>query len=524
MQGNVSQDTLPDVIRKLYLGRKTGILHLDSSGVSKRIYFKKGSMIFANSDVNDDRLGEFLIRAGRIKRSDFEMASKVMRETKQRFGKTLVEMGCLPTEDLLRLVIEQIEAIIYSLFKSESGDYRFEEKDNPVDEDIMLNLSTADIILEGIRRIEDPAVIRRGLADTRGILRHSDNPLLLYQKISLNPSEGFVLSRVDGISSVEEIASISPLGDEETFRCVYGLVSAGVLEIEVRRPVVSVPPKAPEPAIEIPRPEAETLTREKPKVEPKAGPSPEEQAIREDIIAKHAALAQSNYYALLGLTRAASDPEIKKAYYAMAKKYHPDRHHSPYLQDIHGLLEELFMKITDAYELLGNPLERRRYDSSLRTEAPRGEGAYAGPAAPGPPGPDPHEKMAEIRYREGKRHFTEMHYYDAIQSLREAVKLAPNKGSYHRLLAQSLVKNPHWRKEAEEHFQRAVEIDHFDAESYIGLAEIYEAAGMATRAQKMWQAVLDTDSQNELAKEKLYGKKKPSAVEGLKGFLRRKKE
>jgi hypothetical protein len=40
----------------------------------------------------------------------------------------------------------------------------------------------------------------------------------------------------------------------------------------------------------------------------------------------------------------------------------------------------------------------------------------------------------------------------------------------------------------------------------------------------MWQAVLDSDPQNELAKEKLFGKKKPSAVEGLKGLLRRKKE
>jgi curved DNA-binding protein CbpA len=523
VQGSLSQDLLPEVIRKLYLGRKTGILHLAHSGVSKRIYFKKGSMIFANSDVNDDRLGEFLIRAGRIKRADFEMASKVMKETKQRFGKTLVEMGHIPADDMLGLVVEQIEAIIYSLFKWEAGDYRFEEKDNPVDEDIMLNLSSADIILEGIRRIEDPAVIRRCLGDTRGILRHSDNPLLLYQKISLNPSEGFVLSRVDGVSSVEEIASISPLGDEATFRCVYGLVSAGVLEIEVRR--VTAPPRAAPEPLEIPKPEAETLSRDKPKVEAPAGPSPEEQAIRDDIIAKHAALAQASYYELLGLTRAASDGEVKKAYYAVAKKYHPDRHHSPYLQDIHGLLEELFMKITEAYELLSNPLERRRYDSNLRNEAPRGEAGFGGPTLPsGPARPDPNEKMAEIRYREGKRHFTEMHFFDAIQSLREAVKLAPNKAPYHRLLAQALVKNPHWRKEAEEHFQKAVDIDHFDTESFAGLAEIYEAAGMSTRAQKMWQAVLDSDPQNELAKEKLFGKKKPSAVEGLKGLLRRKKE
>ena len=46
--------------------------------------------------------------------------------------------------------------------------------------------------------------------------------------MTLTPSEGYVLSRIDGATSISEIIAISPLG-EETLRCVYALVAARVV-------------------------------------------------------------------------------------------------------------------------------------------------------------------------------------------------------------------------------------------------------------------------------------------------------
>ncbi|HEX9724669.1 MAG TPA: DUF4388 domain-containing protein [Vicinamibacteria bacterium] len=538
MQGNLSQETLAGVIRSLYIDRRSGILHLEKDGITKRIYFKKGSMIFANSDVNEDRIGEFLIRQGAIERSSFEMAAKVAKETRKRFGKTIAEMGYMTPEDMQARVTEQIQAIIYSLFLWRSGQWKLEPHEDPVDEDIMLNLSTADVILEGTRRMDDIDAMRRDVGNSNGMLRHSENPLLLYQKISLTPSEGFVLSRVDGVSTVSDIAAISPLGEEETIRCIYGLVSAGVLEIQGREQQPAQPARVEEEKVDIPMPEVETLDRSAAAQPKPAGPSPEELAIRDDILKRHAALSTATLYDLLGISMNVSGAELKKAYYAMAKKYHPDRHHSPFLHDVHGQLEELFLKVQQAYQKLSDPLARRRYDSSLRTEAPRGEVPGMSPpsGAPTTPGngppstaaqaeaPRPTDKMAEAQYREGKRHFTEMRFFDAIQCLREAVRLAPETGHYHKLLAQALVKNPHWRKEAEEHFQKALESDQFDPEIFVGLGEIYEAAGMSSRAQKMFAQALNYDPSNEIAREKVEGSKPKGAMEGFKDMLRRKKD
>ena len=508
-------------------------MHLERESIKKRIYFKKGSMIFANSDVDDDRIGEFLIRNNAIDRTAFEMAVKVAKDTGKRFGKTVVEMGHMNAEEMETQVTGQIEAIIYSLFLWEAGDWNLEPHEDPVDADIVLNLSTADIILEGIRRMNDLGAIRRGLGDAQAMLRHSDNPLLLYQKISLTPSEGFVLSRVDGVSTVSDIAAISPLGEEETLRCIYGLVSAGILDV-VGSGAQTAAPTA-EDKVDIPMPEAETLERDGDKAAAPlapSGPTPEEQAIRDDIMARHASLATATLYDLLGLNQNAGAPEIKKAYYKMAKKYHPDRHHSPHLHDVHGQLEELFVKTTQAYQKLSDPLGRRRYDASLRTEAPRGEatsGASGMPlgnaAAPSmPEGPTPQEKMAAMQFQEGRRHFMEMHYFDAIQCLRESVRLAPHKGQYHKLLAQALIKNPHWRKEAEEHFHEALKTNQFDAECFAGLGEIYDGEGMKSRAIKMYQQALNYDPSNEFAQEKLDAHKPQGTMQGLKGMLRRKKD
>jgi curved DNA-binding protein CbpA len=550
LQGDLTRDALGDVIRKLYVNRKSGILHLTQDKTSKRIYFRKGSMIFANSDVETDRLGEFLIRQQLIDREAFERASRVMRETGNRFGRTLVELGFATPEEMEGKVVDQIQTIIYSLFSWTSGDYRFEQHESPVDEDIVLNLSTADIILEGTRRMDDMTKVRRVLGDPTRVLQTTEDPLLLYQKMStLSQSEYFILSRVDGLSSMADILSISPIGEEQTLRCIYGLVSAGVIEPKggaspleedgakaaasppppQARPTAAAPPpaapayKPPPPSpprVEIPKPEVQAG---KPKIEPPApsGPSPEEVAVREDIIQKHASLREATLYDLLSITITANDGEVKKAYYAMAKKYHPDRHHSPYLRDVHGLLEELFGKITDAYQMLSSPLERNRYDAKIRAEGPAAVVAVGGTPTSEEANEGARRRAAEERYKEGKRHFDEMHFFDAIQCLREAVRLAPKK-NYHKLLAQALMKNPLWLREAEEQFRFALKMDQFDAECYVGLGDIYESEGMSTRALKMYEQAATYDPENETVQNKMG--KRGSQGGALKKLFGRKKD
>jgi curved DNA-binding protein CbpA len=69
-----------------------------------------------------------------------------------------------------------------------------------------------------------------------------------------------------------------------------------------------------------------------------------------------------SYYDLLGVTSAAPVDEIKKAYYAGVRRYHPDINHAPNATQLLGMMNE-------AWQTLGDAHRRERYDISIGLRA-----------------------------------------------------------------------------------------------------------------------------------------------------------
>ena len=63
-----------------------------------------------------------------------------------------------------------------------------------------------------------------------------------------------------------------------------------------------------------------------------------------------------DYYELLGVAKDASQAELKKAFRRLARKYHP------VVAEDKEVAEEKFKMINEAYEVLGDPEKRRKYD------------------------------------------------------------------------------------------------------------------------------------------------------------------
>ncbi|MCA0133695.1 molecular chaperone DnaJ [Winogradskyella alexanderae] len=80
---------------------------------------------------------------------------------------------------------------------------------------------------------------------------------------------------------------------------------------------------------------------------------------------------KEDYYDILGISKGASESEIKKAYRKMALKYHPDK--NPDDKEA----EEMFKKAAEAYEVLSNPEKKARYDQ-FGHQAFEGAGGFGG--------------------------------------------------------------------------------------------------------------------------------------------------
>lgn len=228
LRGRLSDVGLPSVLSLLQESGRTGVLSLVNAGVRKSIYFLDGKLVFAGSSLTQDRLGEVLLRGGRISADEYLRLSQRIRGG-QRLGKALVEGGILSPKDLWWAIEQQVKEIVWSIFNWEDGYFHFEDDELPRKEKITFDLDVEKLVVEGIRRSEGTGAIREHFISTDCIVEVTGKE----PPVELEPHEKHVLSLVDGKRTIAEICQESEIGESETrkvlhtFLAVSGIRSRG---------------------------------------------------------------------------------------------------------------------------------------------------------------------------------------------------------------------------------------------------------------------------------------------------------
>jgi hypothetical protein len=154
LSGKISFTPLVDVLEILRQRKATGILTISSGDLKKCIYFKSGQIVFAASNSSHDRIGEILVKIGKLTRENLENAVRLYKKNAglKKLGAILVENGLISSRDLFGGLKAQVKDIIYSLFLLEEGDYQFEDR-FPSDI-IQLQIDFQDLIAEIIQKIK----------------------------------------------------------------------------------------------------------------------------------------------------------------------------------------------------------------------------------------------------------------------------------------------------------------------------------------------------------------------------------
>lgn len=200
---------------------------------------------------------------------------------------------------------------------------------------------------------------------------------------------------------------------------------------------------------------------------------------------------RGSYYQLLGVTSECAPREIKKSFYSLARRFHPDNHACS--GELAIRLKELMSIITEAYKTLSNEETRIAYDEALARM-----GALQ----------IHRERLATEESVEGwleraSQCLRAKNFAGSIVWLRKCVLAAPEHALYQAMLARSLATLPQYYSQAIEHYEKAIDLDPWKEPVYLQLAELLEKMKLPSRARDVYSRLLNVCPEHAKACERL---------------------
>jgi curved DNA-binding protein CbpA len=323
--------------------------------------------------------------------------------------------------------------------------------------------------------------------------------------LSLSPAEGFLLSRIDGHTTLGLLRRIGAMPPVEIDRCIERWLKTGVIEwvqtgaaAEHARPAPAAPASAPQP------PAAAGL--------PTVDPALEIDVEVQREVLEFAARLGRPYHEILGVARDADARAIKKAYFALSKRLHPDRYFRRQIGPFAPLVETCFKKLLEAYELLSDPQTR----AEVQAQPAAGPGARlssrdvsrrlrerVGALAGAKRASEERRRKAKGFFEAGMAAFAKERWLEAAGAVRLAIAFDPDNEAYreqfagvqrkaHDERARALVKQAEAALELRDFaqagslFEEAVHYRPADPELSIRAAKIaWQALGELRRAKEL---------------------------------------
>lgn len=237
LQGNLETFKLPDILQLLSQSRKNGTLGIQRDSDIVMVYFSEGQIIYAYGPRQTHHLGQMLKSRDKITPLQLTEAVKMQTEggkNSKRLGQILMEMSAVDRADIIEVVTEQVEELLYSMLSWETGSFKFYENQYPTDEEVTVKLSTENIILEGLRRLDEMNHLRDSLPAMDATLSIAQTFEGHRIDVALSPEEWNLLALIDGRRTIRDLVEVSNLSEVESLKRLAALKLAGlVTEAEI---------------------------------------------------------------------------------------------------------------------------------------------------------------------------------------------------------------------------------------------------------------------------------------------------
>ncbi len=477
VRGDLRENEFAEVLSELHRWRATGALLLENAPVKKLIWLKEGAPVFVRSNLLAEALGQLLVRERMITLPECEEGLRRMHEGKRQLGTELIELGCISPANLAYALQLQVEQKLFDVFSWTEGQYRFNPRAVMPEMQVALELTTAKMLLEGIKRSYDGARVRKALGNVdqySGAL--TDDPMDRFQDMGLDPEEAQLYALIDGRRTVRELLDFGALPEEDTRRLLYALRCANMIHFAV--PDTSPKPKA-EPAPIVSRPPPV------PEVPERAVPEPE-LALRQQVerlAARAQDLRRGSLFEVLGVRPDASELEVRHAFHALAKENHPDRLGSDASAEARAFAEDVFAQLSFAHDTLIDLKKRTEYELGLLSGLQRSDGDEVARIL-----------KAEQLFREGEAFLAAEDAGSALVAFAEAARLYPDEAEFHACLGWatwlSLAPGEGAAAQARPLLERALQLNPRIDRAYVFRGRIARALGHAQEAEAEFEKAL----------------------------------
>lgn len=242
LEGTLRVFSLTDILQVLGLQRKSGVLTVEGEEDTITISFLGGQVVSADSSARglENRIGNLLVRAGRINEDQLSHVLQMQRETQQRLGFLLIRERLVTPEDLREALRLQIVRIVFSCFRWADGRFRFSQE-GPInyDADHMSPVPTESILMEAAQMADEwprlekkirskPAVFRRapGVENLRLVVSPDQ---AREGSLAVSKAEAEAWRWVDGQRSVADILDRAFLSDFEVYKGLADLVDRSLI-------------------------------------------------------------------------------------------------------------------------------------------------------------------------------------------------------------------------------------------------------------------------------------------------------
>jgi hypothetical protein len=261
LEGTIKDFGLPDIFQLIGLQRKTGLLTLtnEKDEETVTVTFENGMVVMADSSARrlEDRLGNVLVKQGKISRPRLEEALEVQKQTLQRLGHILSTGSAITQKDLRDALQVQVSQIVFRVFRWRDGRYQFSPSDNVDYDRENFNPMSADFILmEGIRMVDEWPIIEKKIPSFDIVFRPVVDPSMIQVgatepdesgsgdvkrgtpaatgKIRLSPDEDRVFRKVDGVRTVQAIIDGTGAAEFEVCRTLFDFLNRNLITAEGR--------------------------------------------------------------------------------------------------------------------------------------------------------------------------------------------------------------------------------------------------------------------------------------------------